>query len=470
MLCLHRPPDIPMLSRIARSFCLPAVLLLAACSHTAIAPETAEPTVPAEWARGAAEGSIDANWLDAFDHPQLKALVAEAQAANYALAEERARVTVAEQAVVITRAGRLPVLDVALDGSRRESEDLSGGSTSVDSFGASIDARWDADLWGRLSKAQQAAELDLAAQRARLASVERDLAAVVAGAVFDAMEARQLLGVAERRLDNAIESHEIVASGYRQGLNDALDLYLARNQVERERASFAQQEQSLLETVAALELSLARYPDGAMEIAGELPVLTEVIPIGLPGELLTRRTDLQEAWLRLLAADADLAAAHKARFPSLSLVGSAGVSSAELSDLLDGGSASWLLSSALSQTLFAGGRLRAQEAQARAQVEQAEQVYLDLVYRAFAEVENAISRTASLMTRYDAFLEAEKNSRAALELALEQYQRGLVSYTTVLESQRQAFDAEATVVQLRNQQLQNRISLYLALGGEFATD
>ena len=67
-------------------------------------------------------------------------------------------------------------------------------------------------------------------------------------------------------------------------------------------------------------------------------------------------------------------------------------------------------------------------------------------------------------------LDAETNARAALDLALEQYQRGLVPYTTVLESQRQAFDTETTVVELRNLLLQNRISLYLALGGEFAID
>ena len=103
-------------------------------------------------------------------------------------------------------------------------------------------------------------------------------------------------------------------------------------------------------------------------------------------------------------------------------------------------------------------------------MQQAEQQYLDLVYRAFADVENAISRSESLKERYESFLDAETNSAAALNLALEQYQRGLVPYTTVLESQRQAFDAEATVVELRNQLLQNRIDLYLALGGDFATD
>ena len=98
----------------------------------------------------------------------------------------------------------------------------------------------------------------------------------------------------------------------------------------------------------------------------------------------------------------------------------------------------------------------------------AEQNWLGVVYRAFAEVENAISRAVSLDKRYAALLEAEKNSRAALELALDQYRRGLVSYTTVLVAQRQAFDAAATVVQLKNQRLQNRLALNLALGGDFA--
>jgi outer membrane protein TolC len=124
----------------------------------------------------------------------------------------------------------------------------------------------------------------------------------------------------------------------------------------------------------------------------------------------------------------------------------------------------------LSQPLFNAGRLKALEDQAYARVQQAEQAYLELVYRAFADVENAISRSSSLEERYESFLEAQRNSATALQLALEQYQRGLVPYTTVLESQRQAFDADATVVQLRNQLLQNRIDLYVALGGDFSTN
>jgi multidrug efflux system outer membrane protein len=324
-------------------------------------------------------------------------------------------------------------------------------------------------LWGKLSKEQQAAQLQYSAQQANLESAERDLAAATAGAFFEVLEAKQLLEVAKRRLDNTTVTQDIVESGYRQGLNDALDLYLAKNQVERQKASYAQQEQTLVETIADLQLALARYPDGHMQIEQELPVITDPIPAGLPSELLMRRSDVQEAWLNLLATDADLAATHKDRFPSLSLVGSAGATSIAFSDLLEGDATVWSLAGGLTQPLFNAGRLEAFEEQAAARVEIAEQQYLDLVYRAFASVENAISRSVSLSQRYESFLEAEKNSSAALNLALQQYQRGLISYTTVLESQRQAFDAESTVVQLKNQLLQNRIGLYQALGGEFST-
>jgi outer membrane protein TolC len=189
----------------------------------------------------------------------------------------------------------------------------------------------------------------------------------------------------------------------------------------------------------------------------------------MPSELLTRRSDLQESWLNLLAADSDLASAHKARFPSLTLSASYGLATRELNDLLSGEGNAWTLAGGLTQPLFQAGRLKALEQQAFARVQLAEQQYLDLLYSAFADVENSISRSASLQQRFESFVEAEKNSRAALQLATEQYQRGLVTYTTVLESQRQAYDAVTQVVQLKNQRLQNRISLYLSLGGEFST-
>lgn len=457
-------------SLLSNCFLLFSATCVAACGHSAISPETENPEIPVSWARGGDIGEVDLNWLREFDDSQLNDLVAEAINANFQLAQERARLYEVEQTVVATRANRFPTLNASFDASRRFSQLAAGINALPESFSLSTDARWEVDLWGRLNKEQQAAQLALEAQHARLEATERNLAAATARAYFDVIEAKQLLEVADRRLDIARESHDIVASGYRQGLNDALDLYLARNQVERDEAGYAEQQQNFAESIATLQLGLARYPDGHIELDAELPVIADPIPTGLPSELLTRRSDLQESWLNLLAADATLAANHRARFPRLSLVGNYGVTTREFSTLLERDNRVWSLAGGLTQPLFEAGRLKAFEEQARARVQQSEQAYLNLLYGAFADVENAISRSASLQQRHESFLDAEANSQAALGLALEQYQRGLVSYTTVLESQRQAFDAEATVVQLRNQLLQNRILLYLSLGGDFSTD
>ena len=151
--------------------------------------------MPDEWRRGGDAGPVSVNWLEQFDDTQLTSLVAEALEANYLLEQERARLVEVQQAVVIARADRLPAVDASIDGTRRGAEDGPGDSTVTETFNTGLDARWELDLWGRLSKAQQAAQLDYAAQQARLESAERNLAVSTASAVFDVMEARQILEV-----------------------------------------------------------------------------------------------------------------------------------------------------------------------------------------------------------------------------------------------------------------------------------
>src|SRR6267154_3400820 len=48
------------------------------------------------------------------------------------------------------------------------------------------------------------------------------------------------------------------------------------------------------------------------------------IPVGLPSQLLERRSDIQESDQNLVAANAQVGVAKAARFPSISLTGTAG--------------------------------------------------------------------------------------------------------------------------------------------------
>lgn len=437
---------------------LPLLAILSACSTP---PELQPPTpeLPAGWRAAPDEVKSPPAWLQTLNDPVLSAQVAEAMQRNPALAAARQQLAAAEQRVHIIGADRYPQLSLETgsrrveDGERSDSLELSMG--------------WTPDLWGMLSAREREAELSRAAAAAAYDEQREALAASIARNGFALQEARLLQVLYTQRRDNLQQNLEIIESGYRQGLNEALDLYLARNNLHAEAARLEQQQQALSELQRELERQLGRYPAAQLSSDAELPLIDTDIPAGQPADILTRRPDLQQQWLTLLAADATLAAAHRDRFPALSLNAAYGGSSDALGTLLSGGNLAWSLGASLVQSLFDVGRKSATQDQALAQRREQEQRWLDTVFTALTEVENALSARQSLQTRYALYLKAEQNALNAETLAFEQYQNGLESYTTVLEAQRRALDAQTSVINLRRQLLDNRVALYRALGGGF---
>ena len=432
---------------------------ISACSTANVRTDIQGFDAPDNWVRTGFEGDADGNWLEIFGDSEVTVLVTEVLENNFLLSRERALLEEAAQNLTLAQAAALPAVGLRLDPFRRS------GQEPVAPGQLNLNTEWELDMWGRLSDSRRSARLGLAAQQARLEQVRRRIVADTVSAYFNAIESVEFLALAQRRLANAIESHDIVNRGYLAGINEALDLYLARNQVELAETQLADRQQVLLEKTSSLQLILGRYPDGNMTLESELPVLSESIATGIPSDLLTRRADLQKTWLGLLALDAELAIAHKNRFPRIVLTGNSGLTEGNFS----GSALLWSLVGGISQPLFDAGRLRSLEAQAAARVAQREQVYLEAVFKAFGEVENAISRSRALESSHLSALQAQANAENALTLALEQYQRGLTPYTTVLESQQRAFDSAAIVVRLENALIQNRIRLHLALGGEYTT-
>ncbi len=410
------------------------------------------------------EGEVLKAWLPTFNDPYLAELVQRAIADNHGLGQQRALVENARQRARLARAARLPSLNLGLS---RQRQRALPSMPIDDQFALSAVLNAPLDLWGSLRDGERQAMLELAVAEARYRAAEQNLAAAVVSAHYDAAAALQLQELLNQRLANLAQSLDVIENGYRSGLNDALDVYLARNTLEQEKANVANQRQERMRAVANLELLLADYPAGRFAASERLPHMVAPIGVGIPAELLRRRPDIQQAWLELLAADAGLAVAHKNRFPALSLTANARDSQGHLGDLLNGGALAWTIAASLAQPLFQGGRLDALHEQARLRITRLEQRYLDTVYRAIAQVETELSRTRHLADQHEAIHEAQANAEAAQDLAFDLYQRGLASYITVLESQRRAFDAQSSLIRLRNQLLQNRVALLLALGGDF---
>jgi len=285
---------------------------------------------------------------------------------------------------------------------------------------------------------------------------------------FDVITNQKLLELYKQREQNAEQNLSIIESGYRQGLNEALDVYLARNELNTERSNIAAQQATLIKSIRDLERLTGQYPTGALSVSADLPLLDSAIPLGLPSELITRKPELMASWYQLLSTDAGLAYAHKQRFPSLNLSASISDSTDRVSDLFSPSSLAWSLIGSISMPLFEGGRLKANEEQARLNVKRQEQAYLATLYDAFNDVETAISQEQALKVRYEKTLEAQENAIAAERLSFEQYQSGLVTYTTVLDAQDRSFNAQSSVIEIKNQLIINRINLHIALGGDFS--
>lgn len=439
------------------------MLFMAGCA----APEsrTIDQTtqVPEQWRADQADGpraqADSPGWLAGFNDASLEALVQEAMDNNPDLGAARARAEQAYQAVVIAGADRYPGVGLSYDLSRPES-----GTTS---FSLAAGFSWDVDIWGELSARQRQAQLEYASAEADLKQSRETLAADISRAWFRVQETQLLLDLFRERSDNLKSDLAVIESGYRQGLYEALDLYLARNDLNAQLATVSEQALALAESQRELERLLGRYPAAALSSEQSLPVLETAVPLVLPSEMVVQRSDLQSSWLSLLAADEGLAAAHRARFPSFSLNADYGGSSDDLSELVSSGNLAWLLGASLTQPLFDAGRLRAQQDQQQARRQELEFNYLSDLYSAFSEVENALDARDALAERYRLYLSAEENALQAEQLAFERYQRGLEEFTTVLESQRRSLDAQTSVIQLRRSLLENRVALAVALGGSF---
>jgi len=451
-------PFIKHLLTVAVSFSL------VACATDPINPIQVDVNSPSKWQSPHTGNAVNAHWLNDFADAELSAMAAQAMQTNRTLAQARYQLEQARQQAVIAGADQLP--GVTLNGRASRSD---SGSAILSNYDLDLRLSWQLDIWGQLDDQAREAALNLAAQQASLADSELTLISDLASNWYRLQEAQMLLALYQQRRANLQENLELIQSRYQQGLSSALDIYLARNNVRSEDARVSAQQQTVLENRRQLEQLLASYPAGLIAAPVELPMIDQPLPAGLPAELIQRRPDIQASWLQLLASDAALAAAQKDRFPALTLTSNLGRSSSELSDLLSGGSLAWSLAASLAQTLFDGGRKEATQALRQAQRAQLEQQYLATVYTAFEQVENLLSNQQALQQQYGFYIEARTNADAAELLAFEQYQKGLATYTTVLEAQRRAFDARSSVISLRSQLLLNRIALHRALGGDFKT-
>ncbi|MBC8327003.1 MAG: efflux transporter outer membrane subunit [Verrucomicrobia subdivision 3 bacterium] len=411
-----------------------------------------------------------AGWLADFNDATLNALVREAMAKNPDLRVTAARLQTAQANLRLAGAELKPTLNATAVASRTKRSSTSGFSISTSRsyrYTPQLDLAWEWDVWGRLADTRAAARLDAGEAAANLHAARLSLAANTAKGWFSLAEAELQSQLARQTLQSYTNNLAVLEDGFQRGLTKALDVRLMRTSVRNAENAIQLRLRERDGARRSLEILLGRYPKGEVALTAALPTLAAAVPAGLPAQLLERRPDVLAAQRNYLAAHRRVSAARKDRLPQIKLTASAGTSSDELKEVLDINNNIWSLAANLTRPILDGGKIKSQIERAEAQREETRNLYVQTALQAFAEVETALAAEAFLVAQETALRAAVTEASEARTLALDDYQAGLAEIVTVLESQRRVFNAKRSLLELQNVRLQNRIDLYLALGGEF---
>ncbi|MEE4211863.1 MAG: TolC family protein [Parvularcula sp.] len=479
---------------------LVASTVLVACAtpgpKEALEPIEAELT---SWAAVVGEvpsAPVTRNWLADLQDRNAEVIVPEALLNNYNIQVLASRAAAARNQAQAVRSGLLPQAGGSLSGSRSEGPQFFGPQQfdlQVTSLSLGANVSWEPDIWGRLTDATRAAYLDANAQELDFAAARLSLAADAARSYYAVIASRLQRQLAERDVETGQANLNIIERRYQRGISTSLDLRLARSSLATSSAALQLRQQQELEARRQLEVLLGRYPKAEIDGAANLPALaplagSSALSVGSPASLLERRPDIVAAERRLKAAGLRVSEARKAFLPSISLQagvsenaqylgerpdGSGGTIPADevdISDLFDFDLVTKRLVANLTQPIFQGGRLIANERQAKNNARAALFTYGQTALTAWREVEDAIAAESLLMTREEALATAAEEAAAAEDLTERRYLAGTTNIFDLINAQQRRIQAEGQLIEAKRARLNNRVNLYLALGAPYVLE
>jgi len=250
------------------------------------------------------------------------------------------------------------------------------------------------------------------------------------------------------------------------GAATGLDVHQAEQFLYTATAQIAATERAIAQTENAINLLLGKSPADVTrgKALNDFAVPAQVPP-GLPSALLERRPDIRAAEQNLIAANAEIGAAKAQYFPQITLTGLLGAQSRALSDLFTGPARSWNFAPAATVPIFNAGRLRNNVRLTEAFKEESVLSYQKAIQTSFREVADSLAayqKTGEQRRQQELLVTALRETE---RLSTLRYRGGLDSYLQVLDADRNLFQGQLALAQLKREELLSVVQLYRSLGG-----
>lgn len=478
-------------STIALTVC--SILTGSALIGCKVGPNFKQPEahVPDGFAAGlapATQPSADlTTWWTTFNDSQLNDLEQRAAQTNLDLRLATARLREARAQRGFVAADLLPPVDAngsyshsrrSLNGSSVTGPTGTTGGTpptgfsltkrEADLFNVGFDSTWEIDVFGGIQRAIEAADADIRAAEEDRRNVMVSLMAEVARDYLDLRGAQRQLQITRNNLQTQQDTLGLIRQKFKAGLTSDLDVSRQEAQLRTTASTVPQLQQQVLLDIHAISVLLGEPPAMLIEQLSPdapLPEAAPAVPVGLPSDLLRRRPDIRRAEAQLASATANIGVATSDLFPKFSLTGSFGYQSQKFTNLVDQKSQFWSIGPAATWRIWDWGQIRSNIEVQNARQEQALVTYHQTVLTALREVEDSLVSYDRERARRQELADAVRANRRSLDVANQLYQRGLIDFLTVLDTQRSLLATEQLLVQSDTLVSSNLVQLYKALGG-----
>jgi NodT family efflux transporter outer membrane factor (OMF) lipoprotein len=451
------------------------MLILSAC---AVGPSYRQPAPlpPAENSLTAAEGNravtigVPAErWWNLFSDPELDRLVQQALAHNTDIRIAAANLQRARALLSEAGAARLPITDVSANGTRGRTAPNRGGTGEVDNFySAGLDASYEVDLFGGVSRSVEAARADVGASQAQLEAARVSVAAETArtyadacGFALQANVARDTAGFQQETLNLTRR----LFSGGRTSQREVDQATVLVEQAQAQIATFEAERRAALYALAVLTGKSPATPDHAADKCVAIPAIAQPIPIGDGQGLLARRPDVRAAERTLAGDTARVGVATAALYPSITLLGSISLGAGSIKDVGKDAGFSWSLGPLISWNFPFNGAARARVRESKAIADGSLAAFDKAVLIALQETQQALARLAGALDREAALGRARDASEHTAFLSKKRFDYGADSFLDLLDAQRTLASARGAMASAEADRATAQIALFKALGG-----
>ena len=411
---------------------------------------------------------IQPNWQDFVKNDKLKELIRLALENNRDLKIAILNIESARATYRVETSKYFPSIDAKASNTNARDVTSNNQTEISRTYSAKFGASYEVDLFGKTRSLNDSALESYLATKFAATSTKISLISEVINLWNTLSSNIEQIKLLENSINNLKLNAELTQKKFDMGIILVDDVFSSQTNLKEEEVTLLnyktvfEKNKNMLELLVSTTIPENLLPSSFKDAENSLIL----IQAGISSKVLYSRPDITQAEYNLKAKNANIGVARAAFFPSITLTADYGLASSSLSSLFNGGSQTvWSFIPSINLPIFKGGENRANLDYANAEQKIALAQYEKTIQTAFKDVSDALVERANISEQLNAQEDLVNTAKRSYEVSLNSYKYGIGNYLNVLISQKTFFDTQRILLDMKLNELINRVYLYKSLGG-----